>query len=54
MNAIICWNYSHLSQHLALLPPEKQAATLATLSAVLSYRHLNLQNTTSLTSPCPV
>ncbi|RPD44082.1 Tn3 family transposase [Hymenobacter sediminis] len=44
MNAIICWNYLHLSQHLARLPPEQQAATLATLSpfAVLSYRHLNL------------
>ncbi|TFZ64276.1 hypothetical protein E4631_19955 [Hymenobacter sp. UV11] len=22
MNAIVCWNYLHLSQHLARLPPE--------------------------------
>jgi TnpA family transposase len=44
MNVIVCWNYLHLSQHLARLPPEQQAAALATLSpfAVLSYRHLNL------------
>jgi len=44
MNPIVCWNYLHLSQHLARLPPEQQAAALATLSpfAVLSYRHLNL------------
>ena len=43
MNAIICCNYLHLSQHLARLTPEQQAATLATRSpfAVLSYRHLN-------------
>ncbi len=40
MSAIICWSY----QHLARLPPEQQAATLATLSpfAMLAYRHLNL------------
>lgn len=44
MNAIVCWKYLHLSQHLARLPPEQQAATLAPLPpfAVLSYRHLNL------------
>ena len=44
MNAIVCWNYLHLFQHLARLPLEWQAATLATLSpfAVLSHRHLNL------------
>ena len=44
MNAIICWNYLRLSQHLVRLPPEQQAATLAMLSpfAVLSYRHLSL------------
>jgi len=38
MNAIVCWNYPHLSQHLARLPPEQQVAILATLSpfAVLS------------------
>ena len=44
MNAIVCWNYLHLSQHLARLSPEQQAATLATPSpfAVLSYRHVNL------------
>lgn len=46
MNAIICWNYRHLSQHLTWLLPEQQAATLATRSpfAVLSYRHLNLHS----------
>lgn len=44
MQAIICWNYLRLSQHLAWLLPEQQAATLATLSpsAALSYHHLNL------------
>ena len=41
MNAIICCNYLHLSQYLARLPPEQQAATHSPL-AVLSYRHLNL------------
>ena len=44
MNAIICRNYRHLSQYLARLPPEQQAAALTTLSpfAVRSCRHLNL------------
>ena len=44
MNAIVCWKYLHLSQYLARLPPEQQAATLAPLPpfAVLSYRRLNL------------
>ena len=41
MNAIVCWNYLHLSQHLARLPPEQQAATLSPF-AVLFYRHLDL------------
>ncbi|MBC8085091.1 MAG: Tn3 family transposase [Hymenobacter sp.] len=40
MNAVICWNYLHLSQHLARLPPEQQAVTLPP-SATCSYRHLH-------------
>ena len=44
MNAIACWKYLHISHHLARLPLEQRAATLAMFPpfAVLSHRHLNL------------